>query len=555
MAVYHDIDANVRINGSLTLPSGSLTLNDGKFTLPVGDSSNKIELNGSGTAYVIGNESYYLKYGAHARGDDLSIGHKFYRGNGELIANIGYGGDGTPGNRLDSYFAGHVEIEQGLAINKNGDGITFNHNSSTGYSGIRFESASNTNSDFGFIRYYSDASNYRYDIDGSSSENSLLIIGTENDEAATAGEILALQGGNKIVLDVNTTAAHTPTSIVEFMDRGTLRADIDIYGNFTSYGNEIRIKHTGDASLVLESDTDNDSGEVGKPQVLFMQDGGITTASIYLDQDTTLASNNKLVIAPPGGSYDLFIHNQKILHTGNMGSGSGIDADKLRGITGDKFARKDIDVTFNGNITMAAGKTVDGVEISTFKQSYDEHVAVPSPPQNLRLQEILDEVQITFDESSSSNVTHYEVWSSIGDDTSYGLISVINQDEVNGSTTVLDSSYASKTTVYYKVVAVAPAHKSTEITGSISLQNTVGNPANLLITPEFDSYFIRYDLPRDRRLSHIEIKCHAVSDVNSLNESNATLIYSGLSDSFIYDIKENDLDKYHQFWVSSITRS
>ncbi len=60
-------------------------------------------------SHAIGTEPFYNTYGAGSAYGN-SIGHKFYRGGGELIAQIGFGGIGTPANRLNSYFAGNVGI-------------------------------------------------------------------------------------------------------------------------------------------------------------------------------------------------------------------------------------------------------------------------------------------------------------------------------------------------------------------------------------------------------------------------------------------------------------
>ena len=60
-------------------------------------------------SHAIGTEAYYNIYGAGKKYAN-SIGHRFYRGGGEQIAQIGVGGKGKPGNRLNSYFAGNVGI-------------------------------------------------------------------------------------------------------------------------------------------------------------------------------------------------------------------------------------------------------------------------------------------------------------------------------------------------------------------------------------------------------------------------------------------------------------
>ncbi|QKE11347.1 distal tail fiber protein [Thermus phage phiFa] len=52
---------------------------------------------------------------------------------------------------------------------------------------------------------------------------------------------------------------------------------------------------------------------------------------------------------------------------------TNLNADLLDGLHASSFVRTDADTTVNANINMAAGKTVDGVDISAFKAAYDAH--------------------------------------------------------------------------------------------------------------------------------------------------------------------------------------
>ncbi len=60
-------------------------------------------------SHAIGTEVFHNTYGAGSKYPN-SIGHRFYRGGGELIAQIGFGGGGKPENRLDSFFQGRIGI-------------------------------------------------------------------------------------------------------------------------------------------------------------------------------------------------------------------------------------------------------------------------------------------------------------------------------------------------------------------------------------------------------------------------------------------------------------
>jgi len=72
-------------------------------------SKEKISLWGASKAHMLGTEAYHMTIGPGAEYGS-SVGTKFYSRDGELAAQIGFGGSGSPSNRQDSYFAGSVGI-------------------------------------------------------------------------------------------------------------------------------------------------------------------------------------------------------------------------------------------------------------------------------------------------------------------------------------------------------------------------------------------------------------------------------------------------------------
>jgi hypothetical protein len=105
------------------------------------------------------------------------------------------------------------------------------------------------------------------------------------------------------------------------------------------------------------------------------------------------------------------------------------------------------------------------------------------------------------------------------------------------------------------VFSVSKGKRSIGVEASQAVANGVPDPTGMAVIPSVEHFIIEYSMPDDRRLSHIEIYKDANDDDSLLSEGNATLVYSGLNENFVYKIPESDLDKFHQFWIFSITRS
>lgn len=203
------------------------------------------------------------------------------------------------------------------------------------------------------------------------------------------------------------------------------------------------------------------------------------------------------------------------------------------------------------------GVTTSQIGAAT-QADFDAHIATPAAPTNLNLIEYADYIEISFDlPVDRSNVSHYEIWASVGDESDYNLIDVIQDADIDGVTTsiaVKDDSYDRKTTIYYKVYSSHNGIKSTALAGSITSNQDVPDPTNLQVVSELHTFKIEYDLPKDRRLEKVRIKVDANADDTLLSETNATVVYEGLSDNFTYQIPDANLDLFHQFWVESVTK-
>ncbi|MGD9697602.1 hypothetical protein [Acinetobacter sp.] len=206
-----------------------------------------------------------------------------------------------------------------------------------------------------------------------------------------------------------------------------------------------------------------------------------------------------------------------------------------------------------------AGNSDSAVPTEKAVKTYVDTVAgsegPPAAPTNLVLSQISDSIQVQFDASATTSIDEYEVWASVGDQSSYGLVGVIPKDDMLTTMAILDDTFERVTTIYYRVYAIKSGNRSSALSGSITATGMVTDVSGLKVDNFLNFYFIQYSKPQDRRLDHIEIKMHKNAVQGSLSEASATLIYSGLADSYLYKIPEVDEGLYHQFWVYTITRN
>ena len=163
-------------------------------------------------------------------------------------------------------------------------------------------------------------------------------------------------------------------------------------------------------------------------------------------------------------------------------------------------------------------------------------------------------IEVTFSESSTSGVDHYEVWSDGGSGSDYSLIARIPEEDIASSMSIVDSSFDDGGTIAYRVYAVKNGVYSTAGTATKAYTvSTSLDVASLSVVPDINVYHINYNKPDSRFVDHIEIYKDAEAVQGDLNRTGATLVYSGANSSFTYNIGASDLDKYHQFWVEVVT--
>lgn len=204
--------------------------------------------------------------------------------------------------------------------------------------------------------------------------------------------------------------------------------------------------------------------------------------------------------------------------------------------------------------------TVQSSEFTNLNNTVTVTTATPLNPAITSLVQDANQktVTITVDTQASDNATRYEIWNSFGDESDYAMIAEIPKNEVadGASFTVVDETINRETTVYYKVFAVNRDIYSTGSSNNINLALNLSDVTNLTVTASRLSYDLTWDNPDDPIFSHVEIRVEArVANDGGFLESNGTLIYSGKSTSFVYEVPVSDQAKFHKFWVKSIARN
>ena len=229
-----------------------------------------------------------------------------------------------------------------------------------------------------------------------------------------------------------------------------------------------------------------------------------------------------------------------------------------------------VDITGNGNfsgdITVSGGdivlggtgriQGVDTVSANTDaanKAYVDTQVAArvtPATPSTITSTIVGETIEIAFNQSSTSNIDYYQVWSS-DDGGDYGIIAQITPADFSSTMTVVDTTFVTGGTMSYRVFAVKEGIYSTA--GTTSKAYTVGalSVTDMTVVNLNTAYYIQYEKPTSRFIDHVEIYMDSQTTSAALSRSNATIVYSGQNASYMRNV--NTSSNFHQFWVEIVT--
>jgi hypothetical protein len=193
---------------------------------------------------------------------------------------------------------------------------------------------------------------YLEDLSTTTETNVLVVdsTGKVSKNTTTVGDITGITSGSNITVTdptgpVPTVALSTNVDVAGTLDvtsLGTFDASVTVAGNVgigtTSPSSLLHISSgtSGDATLIIEADTDNNN-ENDNPKLQFRQDGGLVYASAGITGDAGTVFTNSLMNATYLGSesdipLQLFTNSSAkltILNNGNVGIGTTAPLGKL----------------------------------------------------------------------------------------------------------------------------------------------------------------------------------------------------------------------------------
>lgn len=239
---------------------------------------------------------------------------------------------------------------------------------------------------------------------------------------------------------------------------------------------------------------------------------------------------------------------------GNAGASVQLDGRYQLAGTYNTIIGTDADITTSGATVIDDIYMTDGVITSHTTRTLTAAnlgIAQPDPPTLNALNIVGETIEVVFDQSPTSGIDKYEIWSSVSGG-SYGLIATIPRDDIAPVMTAIDAAFSVSGTQAYRVYAVKNGIYSVAATGSTTFNTPSLSVVNMSVINLNPAYYIQYDLPDSRFIDHIEIYMDAETTSSSLSRTGASLIYSGSNSSYMYQIGASDLDKFHQFWVEVV---
>jgi hypothetical protein len=264
------------------------------------------------------------------------------------------------------------------------------------------------------------------------------------------------------------------------------------------------------------------------------------TNEIFSLEDTS-GAGELLLLSSNSVKVKLNANGTSYFNGGNVGIGTSSPASKLDVVgTG----------SFTGQVTIPATPVASTDAAS--KSYVDNSVAAiitPAAPSTVTSTIVGETIEIEFNESATSDIDYYQVWSS-DDGGDYGIIGQITSDDFSSTMTVVDTTFVTGGTMSYRIYAVRQGVYSAAATTSKSYTVSALSVTNMTVVNLNTAYYIQYEKPNSRFIDHIEIYMDSQTTLAALNRSNATLVYSGQNASYMRSVGTSS--NFHQFWVEVV---
>ena len=301
---------------------------------------------------------------------------------------------------------------------------------------------------------------------------------------------------------------------------------------------------SGQQLVICAGEAGIDASQTGE-LVYVNAENGFQVAASNDNWATGYAGTKKTIIDYGGIRYD----GNYVWHAGNFNPANYQAAGTYNTIIG-----TDSDINTSGSTIIDNIYVTDGVITSMGTRTLtaaDLGIAKPAPPQFGAANIVGETVEVVFDQSPTSGVDSYQVWSSAAGG-AYGLIANIPTQDIAATMTAIDAVFSVSGEHLYRVYAIKNGIYSDPAEGGVTYTASGLDVVNMSVVNLNTAYYIQYDMPDSRFVDHIEIYMDAEASSGNLSRTGATLIYSGNNTSYMYQIGAADLDKFHQFWVEVV---
>jgi hypothetical protein len=260
---------------------------------------------------------------------------------------------------------------------------------------------------------------------------------------------------------------------------------------------------------------------------------------VFGNQNFGFRNTGGLIIA------NISMSGNSYFNGGNVGIGTTAPSQKLHVAGNMRLQNQFYDST---NSTGSNGQVLTKTSGGTIWA--DNKGLTPITPGGITATIVGETIEIAFNQSTTSNIDYYQVWSS-DDGGDYGIIGQIAPADFSSTMTVVDTTFVTGGTMSYRVYAVKAGVYSPA--GTVSKAYTVSalDVTNMTVVNLNTAYYVQYEKPVSRFIDHIEIWMDSQTTQAALNRSNATLVYSGQNASYMRSVGTSS--NFHQFWVEVVT--